>query len=413
MSRPSALAILFAGAVFAEEPRGGHIDAEWFRSALLGEAAHWREAAATESGFFQPFLDRRWRPKPRQYGTLVSQCRQMFVMARGYELSGEQAYLTALRKGADFLLSNFRDQEYGGWFWSISPSGQVLDAAKDTYGHAFVLFGLAHAARVTGDTRYRDAALRTWAEMKLRLRYSSGFFKPRTTRDYSRIEWVNSQNPMMHLFEALLALYDATGSKTILLEAEEHAARIFTRLYQDRPGYLPENFDADWRPLAPAARGYIEMGHQFEWAFLLSEGVSRGLPPRFLQTGRRLLEYGMKAYDADSGGIFSRGDYDGTVQRGAKEWWQQCESLRTMMHYAALRDRADMWPTFDRSLAFVKRHFIDAEYGGWFRYYDPAEPPGKRDTSKGSDWLVGYHVTGMYWEALRLQVPPPIGPALH
>lgn len=384
-------------------PAAPHIEREWFRQALLGETAHWREAASTPSGFFRPMLDRQWRPVGEQTGTLVSQCRLLFVMATGYEVTREGSYLEAVRKGADFLLAHFRDAQYGGWFWSVSPQGQALDSSKDSYGHAFVIFGLSHAARVTSEERYRRAALETWAEMKAHLRDGAGFIKPRTTRDFSQVRGTNSQNPMMHLFEALLALHEATRSRAVFQDAQVLADAIFGKLFQERGGYLPELYDADWKPLPATERGYLELGHQFEWAFLLSHAVEKGFPPRHLALGQRLLDYGMKvAYDREAGGIFSRGDYQGGAVRGPKGWWEQAEFLRALVHYATLRKRADLWAPFEQSLEFVKRRFIDAEYGGWYGSYDPKIPREGRRANKGSIWMVGYHVSGMYAEALRL-----------
>jgi mannose/cellobiose epimerase-like protein (N-acyl-D-glucosamine 2-epimerase family) len=381
-----------------------HIDRQWFRLALAGETAHWRGAAFRPNGFFAVSLDRQWRPVGTQNGTLVSQGRQIFVMAAGYELTHDPACLDALKRGADFLLANFRDTERGLFFYSTTPEGKVLDENKDSYGMAFTIFALSHAARVTKDARYAKAALETWAQMKAHLRDEAGFIKPRTDRNYTKVIGQNSQNPMMHLFEALLALHDATGSKEVLKDAQAHADAIFTRLFDKGAGRLPELYDGNWKPSPPEQRGYIELGHQFEWAFLLSHAVEKGFPKRYLAIGESLLNYGMKvAYDKEEGGIFSRGDYQGNAVRGPKGWWEQCESLRAMMHYAALRGRKDLWPAFDKSLDFAKTHMIDAEYGGWFASFDPQS--GTQRTGKGSVWQVGYHVCGMYAEALRLAGP--------
>jgi mannobiose 2-epimerase len=380
-----------------------HIDPQWFRQALLDEVSRWRTAAFTPTGFFQPSLDRQWRPEGRQVATLVSQSRLIFVMATGYELTGDRAYLEAARKGGEFLLAHFRDRKYGGWFYSVSPEGTVLDSSKDSYGHAFVIFGLSHAAQVTGDDRFRREALATWAEMKGRLRDRAGFIKPKTTRDFSESRGTNSQNPMMHLFEALLALHDLTGSPAVFDDAQSLAHGIFAKLFQDEGGYLPELYDSAWKPLSGARGGRIELGHQFEWAFLLSHAVERGVPAHYLQIGGRLLDYGMRnAYDSGDGGIFSRSDHNGMVSSRSKGWWEQCEFLRALMHYATLRGREDLWPPFDKSLRFVQRYFIDPEFGGWYSAYDSNTEAKTRRIYKGSPWMVGYHVTGMYLEALRL-----------
>jgi len=381
-----------------------HVDREWFRQSLVQDnLAHWLSAAPTPNGFFRTNLDRQWRPAADQTGTLVSQSRMLFVLATGYEVTGDAAYLEAVRKGAEFLIGHFRDEECGGWSWSVSPEGTVLDWNKNSYGHAFVIFGLSHAARVTGEKRFAEAALSCWEDMKKHLRYAGGGIKPGTNRDFSRVRGGNTQNPMMHLFEALLALHDATGSQTVFDDAGELAEFIFGRLYQAGGGFLPEQYDEQWKPLPVADGGYVDLGHQFEWAFLLSRAVEKGFPDRYLKIGGRLLDYGMKiARDAANGGIFSSGDYDGKVIRPGKGWWQQCELLRALVHYAGTRGREDLWPAFGQSLQFVKANFLDAEFGGWYGADTAGKTPRGRAGDKGSTWKVGYHDTGMYAEALRL-----------
>jgi mannose/cellobiose epimerase-like protein (N-acyl-D-glucosamine 2-epimerase family) len=378
-----------------------YVDRQWFRQALTDETARWRQAAFRPNGFFAVSLDRQWRPVGNQNGTLVSQGRQIYVMTAGYERTREPAYLEAVARGADFLLQHFRDTEKGLFFYSATAEGKVIDDGKDSYGLAFAIFALSQAARVTKDKRYSDAALETWAQMKEHLRDDTGLFRPKMDRNYTRVIGQNTQNPMMHLFEALLALHDATGSKEVLRDAQAHAGAIFTRLFDERQGRLPELYDSNWKPAPTDRAGYLELGHQFEWAFLLSRAVQKGFPKRYLAIGERLLNYGMKvAYDKEEGGIFSRLDAQGAVVRGPKGWWEQCESLRAMMHYAAVRGRKDLWPAFNQSLDFAKKHLIDAEYGGWFYSYDPKSATER--TSKGSIWQAGYHVCGFYAEALRL-----------
>jgi mannose/cellobiose epimerase-like protein (N-acyl-D-glucosamine 2-epimerase family) len=156
-----------------------------------------------------------------------------------------------------------------------------------------------------------------------------------------------------------------------------------------------------------AARGGTRV--QFEWAFLLSQAVANGLPKKYLNIGERLLAYGLKTgYDREEGGIFSRGDYAANLIKTPKGWWEQCEFLRALMHYAAERGRTDLWEPFDRSLEFARQHFIDAEFGGWYGAYDPAKPREGAALNKGSVWQVGYHVCGMYAEALRLAGAPRV-----
>jgi mannose/cellobiose epimerase-like protein (N-acyl-D-glucosamine 2-epimerase family) len=390
-----------------------HIDTAWFRKSLIEDnLEHWLAAAPTENGFFRPILDRRWRPAETQRATLVSQSRLIYVMTIGYRVTGRREYHDAARRGADFLLEHMRDTEHGGWFWSTSPSGEPLSRRKSTYGHAFVIFGLSHAYRVTADDRYQRAALETWATMKARLRDRHGGFRPGAKPDWSERVGTNSANPIMHLFEALLALYTATGSDEVYADTRELADFVFGRLYNPRRGCLPEVYDEEWNPLPANRGGYIDVGHQFEWAFLLSEAVAFGFPDHYLEPGERLLRFGMRrGYDREHGGIFSAVRQGGRPEAPRKGWWQQCEHLRCLMRYAAEHDRPDLWEPFDKSLQFVREHFIDREYGGWYTSHVADRRPDE-DAPKGGVWKAGYHVAGMYFEALRLGgMAAPTAPA--
>jgi mannose/cellobiose epimerase-like protein (N-acyl-D-glucosamine 2-epimerase family) len=380
----------------------GGIDAVWFDRTLRDEVQHWLDAAATESGFFRPFLDRQWKPLEQQSATLVSQSRLIYVTAAGYEHTRRPEFREAARRGAAFLLTSFRDQVHGGWYYRVSPDGQPLQDFKDSYGYAFAIFGLTHAYKATGEERFLRAAGDTWTEMKSRLRDGPHFLKPRTSRDYSGVQGTNSQNPLMHLFEALLELSEAGGSKDVRRDAEALASAVTTKLVQPEDGSLPEMFNREWAPLPAGKGGRIEIGHQFEWAFLLSRAVELGFPKSYLKTARRLLDYGMRVgYDKQAGGIWSVCDYSGRVASPVKSWWQQAELLRALAHHAKLRGRTDLWPAYRQSLEFVKTNFIDGEFGGWYNNYDPAAPRTGRREHKGTDWMVGYHVTGFYSEALR------------
>jgi mannose/cellobiose epimerase-like protein (N-acyl-D-glucosamine 2-epimerase family) len=381
-----------------------HLDRQWIERSLVRDAlAHWVAVAPTESGFFRNALDRRWRPAEEQHATLVSQGRLLYVFAVGYEVTGQRAYLDALRKGAAFLAGRFRDGEHGGWFFGCGPDGRVLEDHKDSYGHAFAMFGLSHGARALGDRALEAAALETWEVVRTRLRDDAGGLKRRTSRDFRVASGTNSQNPIMHMFEAAQALHEATGSRAAFEAVAGLAEFLFDRLFDEAGGYVAELYDERWRPLDPDRGGYVNVGHQFELAFLVCRAVERGLSAAYLAKAHRLVDWGLKSgYDRGIGGIFSGCRYDGSVTHATKGWWEQAELLRALMHVAELHGRDDLWEPFEESLALVREHFMDAEYGGWFASYDPAAPPEDRPTDKGSAWKVDYHVTGLYAEALRL-----------
>ncbi len=373
-------------------------DHDWVEGFLDQLLASWRRHADTPNGLFHPYLDRRWQRHRDGPRTLVSQCRSSYNFVRAFERSGDRAYAEIARRGLGALIAYFRAADgQGGWYWACHADGRVADDTRDAYGHAFVLLALATAAGVFGDDGYRDLALRTWRFMQERFRDGHGGLIWHTDREGRILDDLRSQNPLMHTFEALLALalVDETG------EVRRDAAGIwrFIRSRMLGAGCLPEWYDADWRPVGAGERALAELGHAFEWAFLLSEAQPLLPEDDLIEPGREFLAYGMRhGYDADEGGTFSRVGLDGGLRERRKGWWEQCEAIRAMHRYAARHGADELEEPLRRSLAFVRRTYVDDTYGGW--YENPPGVGGETSLVKGNAYKLDYHVVNMCRELL-------------
>src|SRR4051812_7711186 len=262
------------------------LDLEWFRSHLLEEILpHWL-TSVTAQGLFLCHFDRQWRPLHRNFGTLVSQCRLLFNFAQGYALTGDKVYLDAVEGGAQFLLQRFRDKKHGGWYWSCGLDGEVKESRKDGYGHAFTLFGLSHAYRCTGNADYREAMFYTWDALSQHFRDQAGGYYWRMSEEFEVAEKGKSQNPTMHLFEALLTAATVGGETQMFDEAQSVGDFVLHKLVRPGDRRLPEFYDVDWRELAldegeqigTGRGGRLDIGHSFEWAYLTSFAAEMGLP---------------------------------------------------------------------------------------------------------------------------------------
>jgi mannose/cellobiose epimerase-like protein (N-acyl-D-glucosamine 2-epimerase family) len=393
------------------------------------------------NGFIQENLDRKWQPWGEQReASLNGQGRVLYTLAIGYEVSGgDKRYLDAINKSADFLLKMHDDQN-GGYFNRTTPDLKVIDDSKGGF-QSFAIFSLAHAARVTKNQHYADAAMAVYHELKAKMAdgpFISGNYK----RDFSGPAprgagfgggrgrgagaagnaapqggppqggpprggfqlAAGGHSLNVHMFEALLGLYEATKSKEVW-ETINAEMDVMAKVYNYDLGYLSESYDKDWKPVGnPGANP----GHLFEWASLLSHAVELGADPKFIEMGSRNIDFGLKSYNKEVGGLGGRNASGAPTQM---LWWPQCEVIKATANYAILRGRTDLWPYYQQTLDFVKKTYLDTEFGGWFEGYIPGstrEALGERAYIKGAvdgPELSPYHMTSMFYDLWRISDP--------
>ena len=366
--------------------------APWARSLLRSTLGLWLSAVADPAGLFHPYLDRTWLPLEGGPLTLVSQCRLIYNFARGYETFQEGPYADAVRAGLDALRTHFRVSP-GRYRWAVTGTGVEVDATPDAYGHAFCILAQATAARALGDASLAADAIETWL-------YLAATF----TDAHGGLLWhlcgpqiPRSQNPVMHTFEALMALWSVDKSGQAQ-EAARGVLAFMETLPSFQAGSLIEEFTPDWGPLPVEQGGVVNLGHAFEWAWLLAEwhtmtgevGALR-LGTRFLHTG---IEWGL---DTD-GGTREACTPDGKMIVAAKGLWPQCEAIRALHRYVTRHGRDDLKDALQRALAFYQRHFVDGEYGGLFASPEGLGSPTRLD--KGDAWKLDYHSVGMCLELM-------------
>ena len=112
--------------------------------------------------------------------------------------------------------------------------GAPMDATKDLYAHAFLLFALAWLHRAFAAPDAIALAAGTLDTLHARIAAPGGGFWDRATADWQPDRSLRRQNPHMHLLEALLALHEATGEARWLDEATA-LVRLFLDRFHDAP----------------------------------------------------------------------------------------------------------------------------------------------------------------------------------
>jgi mannose/cellobiose epimerase-like protein (N-acyl-D-glucosamine 2-epimerase family) len=441
-----------------------HVDAAAVRATLLDSVDLWNGGPAGTSGFgvydgaggvntawdgfFQCNLQRDWTYDPGRDPdmTSISQSRAIYMnteAARWATGSAAGRYAHIATTGATYMAGKSYDTVHGGYFWGLDADGDYppndnpangTATNKDSYGQVHPVFALAQTYMATGDATYLTAAQTGWDDYNANFADSGhlGAYKATQDRDYTTMYGQRNLDYMCHAFETQLAMYDAHMQAGNSAEAGViasqvaatggHIVNVMAQTASDGSKYIPWNYESDWTPVdeewtsgwAPPSR--VSTGHQFEFAWLLSRAVERGLGDEaWIETGEGLMDFAFatEAYDPITGAIvYDAIEYDGTVDYGDMDnkhqvtWWPQAELARALAHYAVVNGRTDLWDEYDLVADLIEQELTDAEYGGWFAKLDPATLAQSGDTDKGHIWKVNYHATMLYSELARLETVP-------
>ncbi len=218
------------------------------------------------TGGFHERLDFEANPIVTTPRRSMVQARQIFVYARAIML-GWSNDTSKVASAFDALISRYHEADgKPGFIFSVDRAGAVIDAGRDLYGHAFILLAMAAYHKLTGDSQAIALADRTLTFLDEAMAAPRGLYIDKVPNPPSLLR----QNPHMHLFEALLALYEATGKAAYLARAGEIFGMLKTRFFQPKSDTLAEYYDNDWNPI-DGANALWEPGHHMEWIWLLAE----------------------------------------------------------------------------------------------------------------------------------------------
>ncbi len=275
--------------------------------------------------------------------------------------------------GMQFIWERHRDTLNGGYSWGADDHG-ITDGSKQAYGHAFVLLA-ASSAKLIGhplaDAMLADVTAvinaKFWDE-------SSGTMRDEFNQDWSTLLPYRGQNANMHMTEALMAAFEATGERHYLAKAERIAEMIIRKHAIALDHRVAEHFDAQWN----LDRDYQgnEMfrpsgttpGHWLEWSRLLYQLWALGDKRSSWMTGaaRELFRQSIAlGWDAVHGGFFYTLDWDNQPVMREKLWWPVGEGIAAAAYISAY-DSDDFFQGWYRQLwDYAENHVIDHARGGW------------------------------------------------
>ncbi len=349
----------------------------YHRTWLLGQASALfdffeRELIDPSGGFH--VLDDAGRavvaPKPPREIYITTRMVHCFAIARLMGRPGAERFID---QGMRYLSQHHRDTKNGGYFWGVDDDGPT-DPLKQAYGHAFVLLAGA-SAKLVGHPD-ADRLLADAGEV-IRTRFweaEHGASAEEFTADWQPIDAYRGQNSNMHLTEAMMAAYEASGDSSWLDMAESVASLIIGRKARENDWRVAEHFNLSWELEPEYSNGDIfrpygtTPGHSLEWTRLCLQLWELGgrrldwLPEAAVALFDRAVEEG---WDTKAGGFFYTLDWSQKPRMRNKLWWPAAEGIGAAYFLKTIDGAPKYEEWYRRIWDFVADQLIDRENGGW------------------------------------------------
>lgn len=334
------------------------------------------------------WLDDTGQPRPAEGKGLWISARMVHCWSLAHLLGRPDADRKAAH-GVAWLRGKGHDDEFGGWFADVTPDGPVT--SKELYGLAHVILAGSSAltAGIPGGRELLDEALdlvdrHFWID-------ADGAGLDVMDRAFTEADPYRGLNANMHLTEAYLAAYEATGQVRLLDRAvglAERFARGPIESGRDDAHRLVEHYDESWTPLpdynrdepAHPFRPYGSTpGHWLEWAKLCVQ--IHGIRPELdwtVPVAERLFRAACQEAWADGGGFVYTVDWDGTSVISNRFFWPVTEAIGAahLLRLATGDEEYASW--YERLWRFAHDHLMDHEHGSWHSELDDDLRPTKR-----------------------------------
>ncbi|HCM1552926.1 AGE family epimerase/isomerase [Vibrio parahaemolyticus] len=316
------------------------------------------------------------------------QARQVFVFAHAKELGlfdASNIVDIAIEKGFD----KFRNDQ-GEFVFCINSDEKAKDDVN-AYEHAFALLAYAWHYKMSGNesSLSRMDEVYQWIKSTLKDESNPGYYYSRDEREFK------SQNPHMHLFEALMSCFEVTQDLK-WLERSEEIYNLFNDFFLEKDK-MREFFDIKMGTSHPACK-HIDPGHHYEWIWLLNHYSH--LTGKYLGSQMKALESFVKPHGQNPNGLVRDEMNEGwTEYRSTSRLWCQTEYLKAQIALFELtQDETYIFEIEGAVKRIFDNYFESAFHGGWVDQVDKNGSP-IAETSPASTF---YHIYVAFTELLRL-----------
>jgi len=360
---------------------------------------YWSRKMKDEAnGGFYGRIDGRNVLHPLSEKGSVLNARILWTFSAAYNLTLKREYLDIALTQYNYIKQYFFDAEFGGVYWSVDYKGNPVNARKQIYGQAFVLYALSEFYMATKNTSALTLAVELFHLIE---KYSydevlGGYFEA-FTRDWKLESDLRlsdkdenekkTMNTHLHVIEGYAALYRVWKDQKLKVKIL-HLLSVFSeKIFNSQTKHLELFFDEQWNN----HHHIISYGHDIEAGWLLQDAAEIIEDTAWVDITKGLaLDLTNGCFEAldEDGGLWYERTNTGYVYE--KHWWPQAEAMVGFFNmYENSSDKKYLRQSLN-SWHFVQQKLLDTTHGEWYWGIDKDGSIMEKEDKAGF-WKCPYH----------------------
>ena len=306
----------------------------------------------------------------------VLNARILWTFSAAFHCTGYQPYATVAHRAFAYIQQHFIDSEYGGVYWSVTNRGDMLDAKKQLYAQAFVLYACSEYYRALQVEPAKELAITLYELIQEKSfdKEKGGYWEAFSREWQPMGDWrlsnkdaneKKTMNTHLHMLEAYTCLYRIWPQPQLAQHINLLLNNFDDHIINKETGHLHLFFDDNWTVRSDT----VSYGHDIEASWLLLEAAEvigdSALIAKMKTLAIKMADAVIIGLDTD-GGLWY--EYEAAHNRLIKEkhWWPQAEALVGFYNAWQLSDRHEFLQYAFNNWAFIKQYIRDTKNGEWF-----------------------------------------------
>lgn len=349
-----------------------------------------------EDGSFPGRVDINGKEDPAAPVGAVMAFRILWMFSAAARRAGDKRAGQIADRVYEYVTKTFVDRKYGGVWWSVSPTGEVLSGKKQSYAIGFAIYALSEYAILRRSKGAEELAMtmfhaledNTWDSVH-------GGYIEALAENWSELEDVRlsdkdmnavfTMNTHLHILEPYTNLYILTSDSKVKAAILRLLDIFRDRIFDPDTSHLGSFFNSSWHRLDEE----VSFGHDIEAAWLICEAADaidcKEIPYRELaDTLVRACEEGFR----EDGSLVYKCD------RGAwdeeRHWWVQAEAVVGLMKMYKRTDEPKWLTMCKKTWAYIQKEIVDENGGDWYWSRLPDGAVNMKEDKAGF-WKCPYH----------------------